>query len=335
MHRLGALLGLVVAAQVPEPPLADVRWDAPADCPDGPAVAAAIEQRLGRPLAPGEATIDAHVTTTTTQLDARVELWLAGKHEVRTLTAASCAPLVEAVALVVAAAIRTGARQPAVPEPPAPASEPDATPVAAAAPPRPPPEPSAAPPQLTPRPAPPRPASPPRGPGWFLRLEAGPELGATPKVTAALGLAAGVLWRRFRLQLGVTGLTPRTIVRTDADIRAGLIAAAALGCLRTGRGRLEVPLCAGLEIGGMRGTASRAPSANSKVVPWVAALLGAGLAVRVHPRVALWSAVHAVFSPVRPRFELRGPEPDTSLLEPSPVSGRILAGVELRLADPR
>lgn len=110
MHRLGALLGLVVAAQVPEPPSAGVRWDAPADCPDGPTVAAAIEQRLGRPLAPGEATIDAHVTTTTARLDARVELWLAGKHEVRTLTAASCAPLVEAVALVVAAA-RVAARR--------------------------------------------------------------------------------------------------------------------------------------------------------------------------------------------------------------------------------
>jgi hypothetical protein len=316
-----------------------VRWTAPPDCPDREVVATRIAQRLGRPLADEAVAVDARVTTTDRGHEARVELNIGGHHEVRTLLAASCLPLAEAVALLVVAAIDAGARDRAATTPPTgsdPAPGPAPTPAPTAH-----PEDG----ELTPVPTnmanepaplehvdPGRPRR--RGPGMFVRLEGGPELGAVVRVSGAFGLGVGVLWRRFRLQFMGIAVVPRTVERALADLRAGLFAGAVTGCLRTGRGRFEVPLCAGVEVGGMRGEARRLPSGRGVVVPWTAAVLGVGLAVRVHPRVSVWSTLSAVIAVVRPRFELRGSGPPIPLLTPSPLSGRLLVGIEVRFADP-
>jgi hypothetical protein len=67
---------------------------------------------------------------------------------------------------------------------------------------------------------------------------------------------------------------------------------------------------------------------------WLAGVASVGAAVRLDPRWSLWVAVQAVARISWPRFELRDPGRPLRLFEPEPVSGRLLVGVELRIADP-
>lgn len=175
---------------------------------------------------------------------------------------------------------------------------------------------------------------PRRAIGGFVRVQGGPEIGALPRVTGAVGLAVGLLWRRARLELHGVYVAPRTAVTTHGELRVSLVAASVLGCARPGRGRVEVPLCGGLELGGMRGAARDVPDARTTTVPWLAAVAGAGVAVRLGERLSLWGALQLFVGLVQPGFEVRDPGPAVRLFVPAPASGRLLFGVELRLRDP-
>ncbi|WAS91787.1 hypothetical protein [Nannocystis punicea] len=176
---------------------------------------------------------------------------------------------------------------------------------------------------------------PRRAIGGFVRVQGGPEIGALPGVTGAVGLAVGLLWRWARLELHGVYLAPSTATTPLGELRASLAAASVLGCARPGRGRVEVPLCGGLELGGMRGAARDLPDARTTTVPWLAAVAGAGVAVRLGERFSLWGALQLVAGLVRPGFEVRDPGPPVPLFTPAPASGRLLFGVEVRLRDPR
>lgn len=317
-------------AAAPEQP---VRWTAPAECPDRDALLAAVGRRLGRPLA-GEASVDGRVTGDRLRgYTLHLELSASGRGEVRDVQDPSCAALAEAAALRVVAAIEA----PVVPAPP----EPEPEPVA----PEPEPEPAAAlevvpaePVRTVASPAP-SPVQEDRydGPGGVLRLQGGLELGAltrsgTPAAAGAVGLGLGLLWPRLRVELQGTVLPPRAV----GSVRAGLYAAAAQGCGRVGRGAVEVPLCAGLEVGAMRGQADeQLPGARARTQAWVAGLLGPGLAWHVSPRVSVWASLQVAVAILRPTF-VQGVTDDptpTVLLGPPIASGRLLLGVELRLRD--
>lgn len=321
-------------AQVPEPPAPadDVRWAAPQGCPGRADLIAGIERRRGQSLIAGQVRVDATVTAGPGRRVA-LELWFAtgAREERRTLTADRCAALVDAAALLIAVAIDEQAAQ--APEP-APLAEP--VPVEAAAVPIA-EEPAPAP--IVEEPAPPpvvqerAPAPVPRV-GGFVRPQGGLVLGAVPGATGAAGLGFGVLWRRARLELQPMFVAPRTAVKEGREVRASLVAVAALGCLRVGRGALEVPLCGGFEGGVMRGAAS-GPDGVSAVGGWFAALVGAGAVWRVHPRVGLWASVQGSAAVRRPAFVLRGPGPEVPLFAPEVVTLRVLGGLELRFGDPR
>jgi hypothetical protein len=382
--------GLLAVAQVPEPspPAGDaaIQWRAPAPCPDRGALLRGIETRLGRPLRAGELGIEGVVTVHATPPLFRLQLRLrAGSPgEWRSLSAATCAALADATAVLAVSAIEARPVAPAVPagvtlepvrgrgatparrtdDPPAGTTAatdvatdaepvPDAPEIAAEpdlagesapeAAPEAPDVPVSAPriaedrepDPFVPETPPPPPPAPRRGPGGFVRVQAGPEYGALPGVTGAVGLAGGLLWRRARLELGGTYLAPRTAVSADGGLRASLVAAAVHGCGRVGRGRIEVPLCGGLELGGRRGAARDVPEARTTTVLWLSAVVGAGVAVRLGERWSLWGALQLGVSVVRQRFQVRDPGPAVSLFESRPVSGRLLLGVELRLRDPR
>ncbi|MCY1059325.1 hypothetical protein [Nannocystis sp. SCPEA4] len=410
--------GLLAVAQAPEPsPPADntaIAWRAPASCPARGALLRSIETRLGRPVGAGELAIDGVVTAHASPPRYRLRLRLraGGPAESRTLTAATCAALVDATALLAVTALKTHAPEPA-PAPTGPASpprpprrepagaggsteveagateagvEPSGATETGATPPT---ETGAAPPAEAsatsasdasslgpegasvpevavvepedvpaegptpadvPMSAPPEgrtseivPAESPgprRAPGGFLRLQGGPDVGALPRViTGAVGLAGGLLWRRARLELQGVYLAPRTAEAIHGELRGELqvqlAAASALGCARLGRGRLEVPLCGGLELGNMRGRARGLPEARTATNLWLAVVASAGVAVRLGERWSLGAALQLVTEIVRPGFQLRDPGREVPLFTPAPVTGRLLFGVELRLRDPR
>ena len=318
-----------------------------------------FQTRLGRPLRPGELGLDGvvrvHPTPPLYRLTLRLRIGDRGER--RTLGAENCSALADATAVVVALAVESS---PPIPTRPRPADNVDSAddaiteldaptttalvpeppvlpPVEPSTPPAPPvidPEPAPSAP-VEPRPAPAPPVEPPprsRRPGALVRLHGGAEFGALPGVTGAVGLATGLLWRRARLELQGLYLAPRTGQNSLGDVRATLAAAGLHGCARVGRGRLEIPLCAGLELGGMRGSVDGAGSATRW---WLGVVVGAGVALRITRRLGLWTALEMVGSAVKPNFVARDPKPAQSLFKPAPVTGRLLLGVELRFSDPR
>lgn len=368
---------LLVLAGQPGPPVSEPlltsSWEAPPGCPALADVRAAIDRRLGRPLAVDEVAWAGHVALARAAPRYRLTLRLAagGRHETRHLTADRCAALADATALLVTLAVRQASEgESAAGVPGATADEPGETlaPVEPAvgtagvpAPPDRADEASRAPedglvpgvavdaPEPAPSldaPAPDGVASrsagatgragplPARRLGGLLRVQGGAEVGALPGVTGVVGLAGALLWRRARLELHGNYLAPRTAARTEGSLRAFVAAAGVQGCGRPGRGRLEVPLCGGLELGAMRGEPVGVPAPQGRTGLWLAGVATVGLAVRLHPRWSLWTAVQAVVRVAWPRFELRDPGPPVRLFEPAPVSGRLVAGVEFRFADP-
>ncbi|WAS96513.1 hypothetical protein [Nannocystis punicea] len=356
-------LAALLAVQVPDLASARLVWDAPRDCPGREDLLAAIEQRLGRAFA-GEVEVEARVTHHADAPRFRLTMRLGqrGRAALRRLTSGRCAALVDAAALLVATAVSPGeatevqpgadAAQPiadaagevaeveAREEPIGPELAPQSRleQTAEQAPELPPAaaelevwEPAAGTAE-TPLEAPRRAR---RGPGGVLRIQGGAELGALPGVSGAAMVVGGLLWRRARLELRGTFLSPRTEVRPEGSLRAFAGMGAVLGCGRPGPRRVEFPLCGGLELGGVRGTATRAAGARGTTGYWLAIVASAGVAVAVHPRVRLGAALEGVAGLLVPSFELRDPGPDVALFTSSRISGRLLFTVELHFRDPR
>lgn len=330
-----ALLWLLAPVQVPAPPDAATGWRAPPGCPDHEALLGAVARRLGRPLAADEVTIDAGIVGDDRRgYTLHLSLTAGARSETREVHDPSCAALTDAAALRVVAVLESTA----VPLPltstieTKPAEIPDTTP---AAPEIPEPTPVASPPKL-PVPARPEPAPGDSfdAPGGVLRVHGGGELGAVPKPTGAAGLALGLLWPRLRLELQGTVLAPRTLSVPSGSVRAGLFAGAVHACGRAGRGALEFPLCAGLEVGALRGEARQLSGSRAATAWWVAAVLGPGLAWHLGRRFSVWASLQLVLAPVRPDFQQGEGKEAKTLFKPPVASGRLLVGVELRLRDP-
>lgn len=368
-----ALAWQLVRLQAPAPPADEVQWSAPPGCPDRAALLDGVARRRGRALAPGEARIVGRASALGRRFRLELELEAGGRRETRVLHANRCAALVDAAALLVVLAVDAAAAPAPADGGPTPALA--VVPEAEATPPEPLPEPSPPeppPPEPAPVgiPAPPAPVDPPgaaapgpsplpavdaaphelspdreraespapapgRRPGGFVRVQGVGEIGALPGPTGGAAVAGGLLWRRVRVELQATWLAPRAVARPAAEVRASLLAAAALGCARLGRGALEFPLCAGLELGVQRGSAEGPDVRAAAFGRWLAVALGAGVAWRMHPRVALWAAVQGLAAVQRPTFVLRDPGPEIVLFDPGVVSARAALGIELRFGDPR
>lgn len=371
MPIITVLAGLL-AVQVPEPPAAGLVWEAPRGCPGREELLAAVERRLGRAFA-GEVRVEARVSLHADAPRYRLALRIAtrGRGATRTLTSQRCAALVDATALLVATAARREAEVAAGAEPSPPDRPADAegeVEIGEAAEVSPPETESGsewASPGSEPAPAPQGPEAPegamelempgplagepvssetplqaPGRPrrrlGGALRVQGGPEYGALPGVSGAVMLAGGLLWRRARLELRGTFLSPRTKqLQPEGELRAFAGLGAVLGCGRLGPKRVEIPLCGGLEVGGVRGIAQGVVGARSTTGLWLAVVASAGVAVAVHPRVRVGAALEGVAGILVPGFELRDPGQPVRLFSSSLISGRLLFAVELRFRDPR
>ncbi len=348
------LLWLLATAPVAPPAavVVDVQWSGLPECPNRAALFEAVEQRLGRPLAPGEVTVEARVDREGRGYVLHLKLMVGTRGEEREVRDPSCQALLEATAVRVVAAI---AAAPVVPEP-----EPEPTPVEVPAP-EPAPVPAAkplAPPVekavaaveaalkilTTDNPVPPPvPKHMARKPGLVLRAHGGAEAGTVPVVSGVVGLTIGLLWPRVRLELQTTVVGPQTGnsagTGTGPSVRAGLFSASLHPCWRLGRnsrlsrGVFELPLCLGLEVGGMRGEARYVPEPRTVVGVWVAALLTPAMTWHVSPRLSMWTSPQLVVVMARPDFQAGSGAAAETIYRPSVVSGRLLLGIELRLRD--
>lgn len=349
---------------VPEPPPIPARWelewDAPPACPTAAQIREQVAALVPKPGA-GEGVL--YVEAKVEPRDGAFVLGLRTRfferQDQREVRARACDELAEAVTLVVAIsldpALATGSPakaepqpsgpEPAVPEPdPAPSEravpEPAASNPARSDASRSPgsPTPSTEPSTETADPlaadasvrtdARPRPRRSRQPTAWMLRLAPKLEIGTLPALAGGLDLAVGVHWRWWRLELHGAHTWPREVPGPGGS--SGRFQFGAVGarvCGRPRAGPVELPVCAGLDGGVLRADGEGLEPATTVHGPWLAPSLGVGLSAG-GARVAFWTLVEGSARLVWSRILADG----QTLFRQPPVSGRWLAGVELRFA---
>jgi hypothetical protein len=302
-----------------------VHWRGPPGCPDRDAVRAALEQGDAQ-AAPDDArlSVDAEIARRADRRwSMQAEVASPTGRERRTWIADDCETVTRLLVVIVGSALArahehapVGTGEPVrseTPPPGVPAPAPVRTPELRRAP--------------TATPAPRRSSRPTE---LALRIATGIESGGLPQVGPALTAGLAVLRPRWRADAMVAWVLPRGASLpgdTGAGARLQIIAAALRGCARLGSAAVEVPLCAGLELGAVLGLGTGIDDPHRDQVLWAAAVLGPGVRLPVHRRIALVVDTQLAIPLGRPRFELDG----LGQVYRARTGGRALLGLEFRL----
>jgi hypothetical protein len=303
------LASLVLASSWSVAPAIELRWHAPAGCPDATHVTSRLVEYLGQTSVPDvRARVDADVR----QLDDGAwELTLRFEDhpdDPRVLTNTSCEGLAEAAVVVVAIAVTPAA---AVEEP----------------------ERAQAPPEPTTTTRPPSKAADGRPePRVQLSLTALAGVGFGPvPVGFALAPSIAVSSRRWHVGIAAVYEPARSLRLDDLPASGSDLMHWALGpeaCwLAPIRSYLSIPLCGGFELGQLDASPVELLEGQRQRSLWAAGIVTAGLRFRVHARVAVWLVPSAVIAFTRSRVVVQG-EP-SPLFRTAPVGVRGLAGLEV------
>ena len=292
------------------PPI-EIKWEAPAACPDLQSVRAATERLLGRRLA-GLQGIDVRAAGHVERTDVgswELHVVLAvGRHvEDERLVAKKCSALGEAMALKVALAIDPLAVVDAVGQAP----KPDAAPPIEA------------------------PAAASRGrtarqPSFLLglRVLGGIGLGPLPGATPGTAVYGSLQFPRFRVELGGAafwGGVARYEALPDVGADLQLFTGALRGCVAPGDGSWRFPICGGVELGVMRGEGFGAAATVAKNALWAGVVIGPAVQFRMTGRLSLWVEADAVLTVLKPEFYVRNLE---RLYSPTAGGSRVSLGLE-------
>lgn len=322
-----------------------LEWEAPAGCPERAQVQGWLDRALADSAAdPAGMRARAMVRAADDGSGLVLELVLerpgapVGR---RTMQAGDCHELAKAAVLIVALAEDPEAEvdepiEPTVPEQPEPPEPVEPEPPEPSEPTVPEqPEPALAesptPTDTAPEPAP----SPERRPQIEagLRAQAAAGISVLPSTTAVVSLV-GALWGpHWRAELGASYWTPVTS-RPDG-ISGGRIEQWTLdarGCGLLRPGPLELPLCAGLDVGAVHGRGRGVTEPRRVASLRLAAAAGPALLwrpTRLHRRLGLWLGADLLVALVRARFRATPAAPGLVYHTP-PVGARVGAGIELR-----
>lgn len=280
----------------------ELEWDAPAECPDGEAVRAEIDQlAIGERRAVEAIAVVTRVREGVWHLD--LELSTSEGRQHFEWDAVACGSLARGAALAIGAAA-------------------DATAVAV------PPPPIAEPTQEPPKADPPVAVSEPndarvretttRGGGsrpeasrantmhGWLRLHAAAGVAQLPGFDARLGAGGGVGWRWLRAEAIAAVSLPRESRAFEVDVGARMFAIDA--AVRVGgstSGRVAVGGLAGAEIGMLRARGLDVETSDSATDLWIAATFGPVLTIAIRRRAAFFAGIDGVVALRRPRFAIR------------------------------
>lgn len=309
-----------------------VRWagEIGEDCPPAAEVDAWIERALGHGLAPDSPLEGVSIEVAPDPrggLRGSLELSWSDETERRTLRGESCHAVARASAVIVAVALDPLAiAEEVIPEP---SSEPEPSPEPAS-PSTPSPENEKTPPVEPSKTAPED--IPRRQPQWShrLRVAGGIDYGTLPSIGGVATVGYGAARGLARLEAAVLYRTPTSARYPDMPSVGGsfqLIAGTLRACPRFVTGRLEVPVCGGVEAGSLRAR-GRADLVEVKWKPWLAATADATAVIDLGRRIALVVAVGTAVPLIRSRFHITGLPP---LFRVGPVGLRSLLGLEIRL----
>lgn len=337
------LVGLGSAAGRSPGPV-ELRWETVAGCPDRAAIREVLDTMLIDDPSRVEAEVTGRLAMERGAYVLHLEVALAGQREVRELRANDCALLSRAGVLVVAVTLDALATVTAVDTRAVQASADDAGLVPPPVP-APPDERSTGEPRPSTRsrstaasPVPasaprPRQPSPSRAGGATLAAGAGVSGGLTPAITG--GLEGELGWRRGPLRLALAGFhwfSRSTALQPGVGIEAALSGGSLRGCAAFERGRLEVPLCAGLDLAAMHGGGSGSAVQRRDVLDlWVGVAAGAGIAFWPTRRLGLEARAEGVLGARRPAMFLVIDGQAREAFRMEPVAVRLLAGPIVRL----
>jgi hypothetical protein len=326
--ELTAALMLWTAAPVDEEL---VRWEAPSPCPSHAELSEAIAANLGRPLAARDAEALSARARARRRDDGRWELSLTiepreGAPVERTAIAEQCSLLAETAALIVAVALDpTLAGLPPKVGPTArePTDIPLAVPIVR--------ERASVPAVPVRRRGGPRVSARPReSVRMSIAAAAGLDVGALPRPAPGLLVRVGLLARRVRAEVGAVHWFERP-ARLPGEAIGGdlrLTAAQLMVCPRLALRRVELPVCAGVELGAMRGEGVGLPVATSDRIPWLAVLAEARALWVPIPRLAVGVQLGLAAPLLTARFRVRGLAEDLHRAAPAAFRGAL--ALELR-----
>lgn len=312
----------------------EIAWNGPAACTDGTRVQAAVDELIRAPREDLAARADVTVVHDGERLRADVEIVHEAETSHRTLRAAECGELQDAVALVVAVAVdplgASATVSDALQEQTAPVEATDALP-----------EPPIAIPLAEPTvdldvelgsDAEPPTATPVRVPlQGSAHVMGGGDLGLVVGAGGVLGGGLALDISRGRIELAAVhrfATMVRQREQPDVGARFTLTAGRVSGCGVPGVGRFSVPMCAGVELGSVVGQGSGLDDNRTTYAVW------AGVVPHVRPtvRATSWLAfgldLQLPIALTRPRFGIAD-FPDSDLLRVGRVGFRFGLAVEL------
>jgi hypothetical protein len=336
-HRLHATAAALLAVAVSYPVAAqiepaestprrvEIRWQAPAPCPSEGWFVNRVAAFLGRPLDEA-ASENVHGSSQVTRSDGayrgELKLRIGAEAEQRQLADPDCTVLADALAFVLASAI-----DPLVSYERAPALEDvgehgkasetandNELPVAAS----------------SPKPAGvvPQPSASELQPRFALGAVIGSQFGILPEVAWLLGVSGELKLGIFRAQTSAAALLPQRLPLRNAeargDFQAGLVSLDA--CLLVKQQAVEIPVCANLELGAVRGESAQVSDPRAIWLPWIRTGLATSAAVPLGEGLALRGAVATGLVAVRPRFSLDG----EVVHEAQPIAGSAAISLEWR-----
>jgi hypothetical protein len=331
-----------------EPTRLRLRWSAPPSCPPADDARQLVQALTGARIvddAASDAEAEVRIDPSGAGFAGRVHARGPDGEHTRELVADDCGVLSRALALVVAVgldAVAVASRAEVSEEPVEASPDPAPTP--------PPVEPRSPVPRTdraaaTPRAesvsrasAAPAPASSREGLPRGLELGGRVALGVGGLVLpgAGLGVQAGpYIGTRFvHVHVVAEYWTARTIVvpgdrSATAELR--LATGGVRGCGVIERGRVRVPLCAGVDGGAVlaEGAGAGLSSSASPRAPWAAVIVQPGVALEVAPWLSLFVAFEGAVSLYRPRFRFEGMAENEDLFTVGAFGPRGFVGLEL------
>ena len=314
-----------------------LRWEAPLECPDQPALRERVHALVPGLLDARDAAgsrVEASVRAGAEGYEATVVVRNGDGETRREFAASDCETLTDAAALILAVmldpvGLSVALRERAPELEPAAELEPTSTPEA----------------ELPIDPEPPIETAPveqptvsfertsaaddrPRNLGFGVRVLGGGGYGPTNAAHATVGGTLALLGPRWRVELGALGVIPR-IVRVDGGLGGRFDGWAVLGrgCFAPKIRRLELPLCGGVELGSVRGRGLESlPSAQEASFLWFALAAAQGLWFAPIERVGIGLELDLAVPLNRGSFAIE----TTEVQRIAAVTVRGLAGIELR-----
>lgn len=286
-------------------------WTAPIACPRASEVTARMAQLIVRPSDPRPLIAEATVAEEPSGYRLDLRIWQAQQPTVRTMRAATCGELADAVALLLALL-----SAPALPEPP-----PERTEASQRAPVRTPEAPRTKPLRSEPAPSP---------WSWGAFGRAALTSGALPGWAPGFALGALADLERLRLNLGAVWfpIAKRVVTDDSAQLEKGgkfsLVAANAQFCYRVVAARPDLGLCGMAELGALRGSGFGTAQDQSRAELWAALGPSSAASMPLSDAVALSLEADLLFALNRPHFELDNVGP---VHRPSAAALRVSLGM--------